>query len=59
MNIYDNYEPVIGLEVHAQLLTNTKAYSTDIAEYGGSPNTHVSVVTLGHPGTLPVMNKKV
>lgn len=58
MNIYDNYEPVIGLEVHAQLLTNTKAYSTDIAEYGGSPNTHVSVVTLGHPGTLPVMNKK-
>ncbi|HET8962370.1 MAG TPA: Asp-tRNA(Asn)/Glu-tRNA(Gln) amidotransferase subunit GatB [Chitinophagales bacterium] len=58
MNIYDNYEPVIGLEVHAQLLTNTKAYSSDIAEYGGSPNTHVSVVTLGHPGTLPVMNKK-
>lgn len=53
-----NYEAVIGLEVHAQLLTESKAYSSDIAAYGGAPNTHVSVVTLGHPGTLPVFNKK-
>ncbi|MFN3940901.1 MAG: Asp-tRNA(Asn)/Glu-tRNA(Gln) amidotransferase GatCAB subunit B, partial [Chitinophagales bacterium] len=58
MDIYDIYEPVIGLEVHAQLLTRTKAYSADIAEYGGAPNSHISTVTLGHPGTLPVMNKK-
>lgn len=58
MDIYEKYEPVIGLEVHAQLLTRSKAYSSDISEYGGAPNTHVSVVTLGHPGTLPVMNGK-
>lgn len=57
MSKYDLYEAVIGLEVHAQLLTNTKAYSSDLSAYGGSPNTHVSVVTLGHPGTLPVVNK--
>ncbi|MNJ85511.1 Aspartyl/glutamyl-tRNA(Asn/Gln) amidotransferase subunit B [compost metagenome] len=58
MSIKDKYEVVIGLEVHAQLLTKTKAYSSDINEYGAHPNTNVSVVTLGHPGTLPVMNKK-
>lgn len=58
MNIKDKYEAVIGLEVHAQLLTKTKAYSSDINEYGAHPNTNVSVITLGHPGTLPVMNEK-
>lgn len=58
MNTRDKYEVVIGLEVHAQLLTKTKAYSSDINEYGAHPNTNVSVITLGHPGTLPVMNKK-
>ena len=58
MSIRDKYEVIIGLEVHAQLLTKTKAYSSDINEYGAHPNTNVSVVTLGHPGTLPVMNKK-
>ncbi len=54
----DKYEVVIGLEVHAQMLTKSKAYSNDINEYGAVPNTNVSVVSLGHPGTLPVMNKK-
>ncbi len=58
MSIHDKYEVVIGLEIHAQLLTQTKAYSSDINEYGAQPNTNVSVITLGHPGTLPVMNKK-
>jgi aspartyl-tRNA(Asn)/glutamyl-tRNA(Gln) amidotransferase subunit B len=58
MSQYDKYEPVIGLECHIQLLTHTKMYSSDIAEYGGAPNTHISVVTLGHPGTLPVVNEK-
>ena len=58
MSVYDKYEPVIGLECHIQLLTKTKMYSSDIAEYGGMPNTHVSVVTLGHPGTLPVVNER-
>ena len=55
--IRDKYQPIIGLEVHAQMLTKTKAYSNDKNEYGSTPNTNVSVVTLGHPGTLPRMNK--
>lgn len=54
----EKYEAVIGLEVHAQMLTHSKAYSNDANAYGDSPNTNVSVITLGHPGTLPVMNKK-
>ncbi len=56
--IKDKYEAVIGLEVHAQMLTKSKAYSSDVNEYGAHPNTNVSVITLGHPGTLPRMNKK-
>lgn len=56
--IREKYEAVIGLEVHAQLLTNSKAYSSDVNEYGSTPNSNISPVTLGHPGTLPVMNKK-
>ncbi|MBA3681261.1 MAG: Asp-tRNA(Asn)/Glu-tRNA(Gln) amidotransferase subunit GatB [Bacteroidetes bacterium] len=58
MSVYDKYETVIGLECHIQLLTKTKMYSNDVAEYGALPNTNVSVVTLGHPGTLPVVNSK-
>ncbi len=58
MSVYDKYETVIGLECHIQLLTKTKMYSSDVAEYGALPNTNVSVVTLGHPGTLPVVNSK-
>ena len=56
--VREKYEAVIGLEVHAQLLTNSKAYSSDVNEYGSTPNSNISPVTLGHPGTLPVMNKK-
>ena len=56
--IRNKYEAVIGLEVHAQMLTRSKAYSNDVNEYGAQPNTNVSVITLGHPGTLPKMNKK-
>lgn len=55
----EKYESVIGLEVHAQLLTKTKAYSSDENIYGATPNTKTSPITLGHPGTLPVTNKKV
>ena len=51
------YEAVIGLEVHAQLLTQSKMYSSDISEYGNLPNTNISVITLAHPGTLPKVNK--
>jgi aspartyl-tRNA(Asn)/glutamyl-tRNA(Gln) amidotransferase subunit B len=59
MSIYDKYEAVIGLEVHAQLSTKSKAYSSDSTEFGVLPNTNVSVITLGQPGTLPKANKKV
>ncbi|QEH40347.1 Asp-tRNA(Asn)/Glu-tRNA(Gln) amidotransferase subunit GatB [Chitinophaga sp. XS-30] len=55
---YNKYEAVIGLEVHAQLLTQSKLFSGDSAAFGGLPNTHISPVTLGHPGTLPFLNKK-
>jgi aspartyl-tRNA(Asn)/glutamyl-tRNA(Gln) amidotransferase subunit B len=58
-NVYDKYEAVIGLEVHAQLITKSKVYSSDANEYGALPNTNVSVVSLGHPGTLPKLNKRV
>ncbi|RYG44844.1 MAG: Asp-tRNA(Asn)/Glu-tRNA(Gln) amidotransferase GatCAB subunit B, partial [Chitinophagaceae bacterium] len=52
------YEIVIGLEVHAQLLTRSKLFCGDSIAYGAPPNTQVSPITLGHPGTLPKMNKK-
>ena len=55
----DKYESVIGLEVHIQLLTKTKAFSSDANEYGSLPNSNVSPVSLGHPGTLPRFNKSV
>lgn len=58
-SIYDKYEAVIGLEVHAQMLTKSKAYASDAAEYGAMPNTLVSPLTLGLPGTLPMANKRV
>ena len=55
---YDKYEAVIGLEVHAQMLTKSKAFCSDSTEYGASPNSQVSPISLGHPGTLPVHNKE-
>ncbi len=51
------YEVVVGLEVHVQLLTKSKLFSGDSIAFGAEPNTQVSPVTLAHPGTLPVMNK--
>jgi len=54
----DKYTVVIGLEVHAQLLTKSKIFNSDSAEYGSKPNTNVSVITLAHPGTLPRLNKQ-
>lgn len=53
---YDEYELVVGLEVHMQLSTKSKAYSSDANLFGELPNTLVSPVSLGHPGTLPVVN---
>jgi aspartyl-tRNA(Asn)/glutamyl-tRNA(Gln) amidotransferase subunit B len=57
--ISDKYELVVGLEVHAQLSTLSKSFSSDSAAFGGGPNQHVSPVSLGHPGTLPRINKKM
>ncbi len=53
------FEPVIGLEVHAQLKTKSKIFSPESTEFGGSPNSHVSPICLGLPGVLPVLNKEV
>lgn len=58
MSIYDKYETVIGLEVHVQLATKSKAFCGDDTTFGGEPNTHISTISLGHPGTLPRLNKK-
>jgi aspartyl-tRNA(Asn)/glutamyl-tRNA(Gln) amidotransferase subunit B len=58
MSVHDKYEAVIGLEVHAQLATASKLFCGDSAAFGGDANTHVSAITLGHPGTLPKTNKK-
>jgi aspartyl-tRNA(Asn)/glutamyl-tRNA(Gln) amidotransferase subunit B len=58
MNVNGKYEAVIGLEVHAQLQTKSKLFTGDSAAFGAEPNTHISAITLGHPGTLPKTNKK-
>lgn len=56
---FHKYRTVIGLEVHAQLLTESKIFSSDGTQYGAPPNSHIGVVTLAHPGTLPKLNKAV
>lgn len=58
MTKQDTYEVVIGLEVHAQLLTNSKLFCGDSVTFGDEPNSNISPITLAHPGTLPKMNKK-
>ena len=58
MLILEKYQAVIGLEVHAQLLTKSKLFCGDSTLFGNSPNTDVSAISLAHPGTLPRMNEK-
>src|ERR1700730_13249298 len=53
------YEPVIGLEVHVQLLTNSKIFCGCSTRFGNAPNSNTCPVCLGLPGTLPVLNKRV
>ena len=52
------YEVVVGLEVHCQLLTDSKIFASDANAFGAEPNTNISVITLGHPGTLPKLNRR-
>lgn len=59
VNNLDKYQVVIGLEVHAQLLTKSKLFCGDSIAFGADANTQVSAISLAHPGTLPVMNKEV
>jgi aspartyl-tRNA(Asn)/glutamyl-tRNA(Gln) amidotransferase subunit B len=59
VKLNDQYEPVIGLEVHAQLLTETKAFCGCSAKFGDEPNTNVCPVCLGMPGSLPVLNRRL
>ncbi len=56
--IFAKYQPVIGLEVHVQLLTASKAFCGCVNQYGGDPNTHVCPTCLGLPGALPVLNRR-
>jgi len=58
MTATSDFEPVIGLEVHVQLATLSKAFCGARAEYGGAPNTHIDPYTLGLPGALPVLNHR-
>lgn len=51
------FEVVIGLEVHVQLLTESKIFSPDANRFGSDPNQHIHVVSLGHPGSMPKLNK--
>ena len=53
------FETVIGLEVHAQLLTKSKAFTPVSTEFGQAPNTNITPLCLGHPGTLPVLNENL
>ncbi len=54
-----DYELVIGLEIHAQLNTQSKIFASDATTFGEAPNTNISLITLAHPGTLPRLNEKV
>ena len=55
---HPKYEIVVGLEVHARLLTKSKLFCGDSSMFGDEPNTNISPITLAHPGTLPKMNKE-
>ena len=53
------YEAVIGLETHCQLITNTKVFCNCSTEFGTLPNTNICPICMGYPGVLPVLNQRV
>lgn len=55
---YENWEPVIGLEIHVQLNTKSKLFSAAPNHFGDEPNTNIGIVCTGQPGSLPVLNKE-
>lgn len=58
MSLYENWEPVIGLEIHAELNTKSKLFSSAKNGFGDEPNTNINEVCTGQPGALPVLNKE-
>lgn len=58
-SIYEKYEPVIGLEVHAQMKTKSKAFCRCSTDFHSAPNSNICPVCLGYPGTLPVLNEEL
>lgn len=58
LTMREKYTATIGLEVHGQLLTQSKMFAPETTAYGNLPNTNISTLTLAHPGTLPTINKK-
>lgn len=59
MSIYEQYEIVVGLEIHVQLQTASKIFSPDAATFGALPNENTNYISLAHPGTLPYTNRKI
>ena len=56
--VRNQYRVVVGLEIHVQLSTVSKIFSTDATAYGSPPNTHTSAITLAHPGSMPKLNRR-
>ena len=56
--VLDKYEPVMGMEVHVELDTETKMFSTSATNFSAAPNSNTDPVSLGLPGALPVVNSK-
>ena len=55
---YENWEPIIGLEIHVQVKTRSKLFSRSPNHFGDEPNTNIDIVDTGHPGALPVINRE-